>query len=55
MVCSSLGLLLLGEALSLVEGVVMVLSGVLAAAYAAAIWQVHRPKAHLPNQVAPPS
>jgi hypothetical protein len=43
----------LSEALSLVEGVVVVLSGVLAAAYAAAIWQVHRPASRNQPQASP--
>lgn len=46
MVCSSLGLLMLSEALSVVEGMVVILSGVFAAAYGAAIWHMRRPGAH---------
>ncbi len=55
MVCSSLGLLLLSEALTLVEGTVVILSGVLAAAYAAAIWHVQRPRARIADGFSPPS
>jgi hypothetical protein len=42
MLYSSLGLELLSETLTVVEGMVVILSGIMATAYAAALWHVVR-------------